>query len=353
MTKQTHETHEEATRVLVVMNRFHGFETTIPDGLDRLGYAASWCDARRSNTLLSKVLLRAGVLQRLRFYSRANIKRIAAEARMHEANTLLFVSPENLRSQEIAWLRSELPTVRILLYIYDSSANRFLDQDMIDAVDVAYSFDIDDCAKFSSLQFLPLPHHHEELSPPQPTQTKPSYDFCFIGTARVRRLRVLSKAARNLERDHSSFFFYLFAPSLAQFLALKALGAVLGYRGVLSRKSVAYEEYLEVLASSACVIDVEQEGQGGLTIRTMDAVFAARPFLTTNKNVVHHDFFRHFPIGVFSADDPQLQVPAAHFTAQGEHFFEKYRLSNWLLAIITSDVDEYRSESEGSAGSRR
>jgi hypothetical protein len=330
------------------MNRFQGYEKTIPSVMEELGYNSEWSDARSSNSFLAKALLRAGISQRIRSVSRKNVDRIVGDARRLSADTILLVSPENLRRREIEWLREDLPGIKIVLYIYDSSTNRYLDQAMIDGVDVAYSFDLNDCRDYSNLWFLPLPHHHDEFAQPTESQEFTMYDFCFIGTARVRRLRVLSDIAKKAGSDNKSCYFYLYAPSLLQYLLLKSVGRACGYEGFLSRESIPFETYLDTLRQSSCVVDIEQTNQGGLTIRTMDTVFGGRPLATSNANVAHHDFFDHFPITIFSADDADVEVPKVCYSSQADLYFAKYHISNWLRTMMLGQVDDYLSHSEES-----
>lgn len=327
---------------MVVMNRFQGYEDSIPNTLQGMGYEAVWSDARPGNSFIAKLLIRLGILQKIESRSKANIDRIVEDAKKIEAETILCISPENLRAREIKWLRTALPGVKIILYLYDSSANRYLDQQMIDHVDVAYSFDIDDCNKFKNLGFIPLFHHHDKFEPPTRGRTEFDYDFCFIGTGRLRRLLVLSGIAKKAKESGDTFLFYLFAPSVAQYFFLKVVALVLGYDGVLSRKSMPFEQYLDNLAKSACVIDIEQQNQGGLTIRTMDAVFAGRPFATSNGNILLHDFYPHFPISVFSTENLNVEVPALGDSIEGARYFEKYHISNWLETILTGKIEDYR-----------
>lgn len=329
-------------RVLVIMNRFQGYEISIPEALRANGHEALWSDARPGNGFFVKALTRLGLLQHIKPISRANVRRIIADAVQYQANTLLLISPENLRALEIEQLRAALPNIRIVLYLYDSSANRHLDQRMIDNVDNAYSFDIDDCDFFDDLVFVPLFHHHEAFSAPTASETDHDYDFCFIGTGRVRRLKVLAGIARKARQNGKRCFFYLYAPSFSQYALFYFYAKLHQFDGTLSRQSVPFETYLDTLARSACVIDIEQQNQGGLTIRTMDAVFAGRPFATSNENIERHDFYPHFPISVFSTETLEVQVPSVGDTVRAEHFFHKYHVGNWLETILSGNIQSYR-----------
>lgn len=329
-------------RVLVVMNRFQGYEKSIPAALRDIGFEAEWSDARPGNSVLIKILTRLRVLQNVKSVSRANVERIAKDARALGADTILLISPENLRGPEIEHLRDALPDIRIVLYLYDSSANRHLDQAMIDQADSSYSFDMDDCGAYANLGFVPLFHHHKAFARPDTSDEPHDFEYCFIGTARARRIKVLAGLARKARQKGERYYFYLFAPSFPQYVLFRFFTALYRFDGTLSRQSVPFQTYLDTLANSACVIDIEQQDQGGLTIRTMDAVFAGRPLATTNPNIVRHDFFPHFPVSLLSTKDLTVTIPEPRDTTRAEEFFKKYHIGNWLETILTDRDAEYR-----------
>jgi hypothetical protein len=329
-------------RVLAVMNQFHGYDKSITDALQKLGFEAQWSDARPSNSVAVKALTRLGLLQRLKFISKANVERIAKDARDFKADTILLISPENLRGPEMEQLREAVPNIRIVLYLFDSAVNRSLDQSMIDQADSAYSFDMDDCDAYSDLNFVPLFHHHKAFVPTDASDVSHSFDYCFIGTARVRRIKILAGIARKAKQKNERYYFYLFAPSFVQYAVFWFFATLYRFDGILSRQSVPFDIYLETLAKSACVVDIEQQDQGGLTIRTMDAVFAGRPLATTNPNITRHDFFPHFPVSMLSTETLSVEVPQPRKTTQAEAFFHKYHIGNWLETILTDHSANYR-----------
>ncbi|SFE72311.1 CgeB family protein [Roseivivax sediminis] len=341
--------HTSQRRILVVMNRFQGYEKSIPAAIEALGHAARFSDARPSNSFMVKALTRLGLLQHIKRISEANTDRLAADARAFGADTLLLISPENLRPPEISRLRTALPGIRIVLYLYDSAANRPLDQQTIDSVDAAFSFDMDDCDRFDQLGFLPLFHHHTAFKAPAVEKTEPAYHYCFIGTGRIRRVKVLAGIARKTRERDERPFFYLYAPSALQYALLRLAAWRFGYTDTLSRESVPFETYLEKLAQSACVVDIEQQNQGGLTIRTMDAVFAGRPFATSNTNIARHDFYPHFPISVFDDERLDISVPTSGDSSQAEQFYHKYHIGTWAAHLLAEEVPDYRLLQSASA----
>lgn len=337
---------ETRGRVALITAKYQNYERQIPQAIGEIGYEALWIDERVGNSFWAKMLTRLGLMQRLRPLVERHTDRIAAAAAAFGADKILLVSPETLRAREIARLRRKLPEARIILYVYDSSANRQLRQDMIDAADTAYSFDTVDCDAFERLHHVPLFHSHRIDKITFGTAAEPDFDFCFIGTARLRRIEVLSRVIRRLRADRARFHFYLFAPSLPQYLWFRLGAFWYGYGGTLSRARVPFETYVDTMQRSACVVDVEQANQQGLTIRTIDAVFAGRPLATSNPRVAEHDFFAHAPVSVFSPEDPVLEVPAIPPVERWRGFFDKYHIHAWLETILSEARPGYRIRPE-------
>lgn len=320
--------------ILVIMNRFQGYETLIPIALRNIGFDAAWVDARPSNGIFVKILIRLGIWQWVRPLSRMNVERILSVARPLRPDSLVLISPENLGVMEMQQLRAGLRGVRIVLYLWDSSANRRLEQSMIDAADVAFSFDLDDSRTYANLTYLPLFHSHERLCPEYRQKPTAKFDFWFVGTARVRRVRLLSRISRLTTSKGGRCFFHLSSPSMVQLVFFRLCAALFGFNGVISRRGISKELYLKTLGEAGCVIDVEQRNQNGLTMRTMEAVFAGSPLATSNRSIIETELYHHFPISLFSESDLDISIPPPRQTPQSEVLFRRYHVNVWLETIL-------------------
>jgi hypothetical protein len=341
---------KKPVRVAVIINQFQGYEKLIPKAIEDLGFEAQWIDARLGNGFVVKLLTRLGILQSFRRITKPYVERLSQDILSYGADKVLIISPEMLRGRELEQLRALLkaatPEIRVILYLWDSSSNRKLDQKMIDAVDAAYSFDTIDCDTFRGLHHTPLFHFHEvdKLEPPERPATR--YDYCFVGTGRVRRVKILAEVIRRLKADGRSFYIYLYAPSFLQYVMFKACAVWHRFDATISRKRVPYETYLDIMSNSACVIDVEQENQNGLTIRTIDAIFSGLPLATTNRHVFEHDFHSYVPVEVFDPKDPVLSIPATPDSRSWSALLKKYHVGTWATTVLSERRENYRSETK-------
>ena len=65
---------------------------------------------------------------------------------------------------------------------------------------------------------------------------------------------------------------------------------------------ISYEEYLDYVRKSRCLVDLFQQGQIGLTRRPLEALFFNKKLLTENMQVADFDFYRQENIFIIGHD---------------------------------------------------
>lgn len=146
---------------------------------------------------------------------------------------------------------------------------------------------------------------------PQIKQVNPRYDFFFCGERKNRGKR-LDDLKKELE---SKGFRCLF---------------IVVEKG--EDKRITYEQYLEYVLESRCIVDLFQEGQVGLTRRPMEALFFNKKLLTENLDISNFDFYHSENIFILGRDN----------LAEIKHFMEtapilvsddikkRYDVNEWL-----------------------
>ena len=69
-----------------------------------------------------------------------------------------------------------------------------------------------------------------------------------------------------------------------------------------NKRWMSYEEYIDVLQSSRCIIDIAQEGQVGFTRRPIEALFFNKKLITNNVEIMKFDFYRNNNIFILGKD---------------------------------------------------
>ena len=99
---------------------------------------------------------------------------------------------------------------------------------------------------------------------------------------------------------------------------------------------ISYDEYLDRLSRSRCVVDLCQKMQTGLTRRPIEAIFYNKKLITNNILIKEYDFYNPENVFIFGADKTdklgefvkKAAVPVA------DEIKEKYDVNGWLLQFL-------------------
>ena len=85
---------------------------------------------------------------------------------------------------------------------------------------------------------------------------------------------------------------------------LKEEGIQTNFKIIENEKDyVSYDEYLKMIAESKCILDYNQEGQVGLSLRPMEALFLERKLITNNTDIKNYDFYNHDNVFILGEDN--------------------------------------------------
>lgn len=120
---------------------------------------------------------------------------------------------------------------------------------------------------------------------------------------------------------------------------------------LLNYKKLSREEMLSHMINSSAVLDIEFEGQNGLTFRTLEALALERKLITTNDNIKSYKFYRDTNIFILSKDMSNLKelevflsIDIAPLTKE---FYELYSIKKWCEDIFVynrSSLDDHVSK---------
>ena len=91
-----------------------------------------------------------------------------------------------------------------------------------------------------------------------------------------------------------------------------------------------------IYGDSRCVVDVESTGQHGLTMRSIEILGLRKQFVTTNKDIIHYDFYNANNILVIDRKDPKVDMSFFEkpYMELPEELYDKYSLKNWVLEVL-------------------
>lgn len=175
-----------------------------------------------------------------------------------------------------------------------------------------WSFDPADCQEFN-LNFNTT-YYFSNLK--LPSILKKSVNVFFCGLNKGRR-QMLEDIKLRFERIGITYVFH-----------------VIDEKAPVSQQlpRLTYQEYLEHLASSDAILDVLQDGQEGMTLRVMEALFHHKKLITTQKAIMKAEFYHPDNIFVIGEDS---WAEIKNFLDRPLHsvskeIVEKYDFSMWI-----------------------
>lgn len=96
-------------------------------------------------------------------------------------------------------------------------------------------------------------------------------------------------------------------------------------------KKVSFEENINNIGNSRCVVEIMQEGQSGITLRALEALISKRKLLTTNIELLKAPFYCKDNIFIINKDENFDDFMSSEFN---DFFnFEDYLIQKWILNL--------------------
>lgn len=185
---------------------------------------------------------------------------------------------------------------------------------------------------------MPLFYSRRYQNIGEKSQKSFKYDFCFVGTAHPKKYRFINMMSEQLSAVYPNQFIYFFFPSKLVYFYRKLKNPELkkAHINEFNYTPLNSDMMDDVISESRCILDSAQEGQTGLTIRTLEAIGAKKKLITTNPNIKSYDFYREENIyiydGKFDFDSAFFKLP---FKELPDDIYNKYSLSNWLKKLLS------------------
>ncbi|NCB77071.1 MAG: hypothetical protein EOM42_08270 [Negativicutes bacterium] len=185
-----------------------------------------------------------------------------------------------------------------------------------------------------------------------------SYDHVFL---EADNQKALAASRLGGETVYDAFFIGVDKSRLDRLLALQELLQKLAYktrfilrkaargsyanlspqaREMLVDQDVSYSEIINYISQSKCIVELQDPGQDGLTLRAMEALFFRKKLLTDNPEVRKCDFYRQENIFIWGQDEERrladfLEAP---YAAVPEEIVRRYTWEAWLDRFFTATV---------------
>ena len=139
-----------------------------------------------------------------------------------------------------------------------------------------YSFDYDDCKKYSFKFNTIMYDKRLKLS----VVDNKKYDVLFVGMLKERIKEILN-IYRLFEKTNI----------LVNFVVVSKDNRIKKLPFETTDKYIEYSNYLQMLSDSKAVLDINNPNQHGLSLRIMEALFLDKKLITTNKEILNTKFY--------------------------------------------------------------
>src|SRR5690606_19098966 len=99
--------------------------------------------------------------------------------------------------------------------------------------------------------------------------------------------------------------------------------------------TIPLTEHLNKVRNSKVILDFVLPGHTGLSFRFFEAIKYEKKIITTNRAVIHYDFYN--PNNIFVLDNNYDKISAfleTPYKKIEKHLFEKYSFTNWIKYIF-------------------
>ncbi|MGT2741901.1 hypothetical protein [Streptococcus plurextorum] len=146
-------------------------------------------------------------------------------------------------------------------------------------------------------------------------------DFYFVG-ADKGRVQQLDQLAGVIEESELTYLFDVFSNDK------QSNRSGINY---LDSK-ITYPEIIKKIQESKVIVEINKDGQVGLTLRALEAVFYGKKLVTNNSRIKEYDFYN--PNNILVLDDVNsvdlIEFLNKPYQSVPKHVIERYSFSNWL-----------------------
>ncbi len=319
-------------KVLYIATKFFGYELEIQTELEKRGacidYIADRPLVKPWQQALNKIfpLLLQPYIEHL---FRKELQKISAS----HYDLIFVVRGQTLSVKMHKLLRQKYPHAKKVLYMWDSMENSPSVAKTLSFYDKKSSFD-PQSAKQYGMEFRPLFFINKfSIS----DNKKNLYGISFIGTMHSDRYGFIKSIENELTKDVSHYwYFYLQAKWVFYLYKLTKLAMRNAKIMEFQFSPILKKDVSEIFLKSKCILDVEHPRQNGLTMRTFEAIGAAKKIITTNKNIKNYDFYNENNILVVDRKKPIIPPNffASDYINIADNLYYKYSISGWLDDIL-------------------
>lgn len=214
------------------------------------------------------------------------------------------------------------PNIKIIVYLWNPILRNLTllkNLNKINSYISIYSFDKKDCEKYGFI-FSPMIYNFDVKM----SNLNVEYDVVFVGYTKNRSFLLKEIYLKLTSMKKKLYFYVLDNVNIKEKMPFE-----------LHNSYLDYNIYKEVMKKSRALLDIVQENQIGLTIRSMEAMCYQKKLITNNRDIVNYDFYHRnniFVIGINDIDklDDFLKSP---YEPIDREIIKRYNFIDWVKSF--------------------
>jgi len=241
-----------------------------------------------------------------------------------------YVDENLLKYDSIKYLKNKYKNSKFVLFLSDLIVHKILNANFNDVkkmFDAVISFDYNDCNVYGL-------HNHPLVysAPKDNIEVKEDIDVFFCGKAKDRLESIMTAFKYLKEKGINCKFIISGVPKekREQIDGLEYLD-----------KFMPYEENLEYIKRSKCLLEIMQEGGNGYTLRTCEAVAYNKKIITNNKILKDSEFYDENMISIFdNIEDIDIEfITNQNGCYKDKNYFSPIKLLEKVVNILEKQED--------------
>ena len=184
---------------------------------------------------------------------------------------------------------SKTENITLILVMVNTMARRgSLIEKRMGYFERVYSFDKSDCDKYG---FIYHPTNYSMVSI-QHDACQVQYDAFYVGVSKGRA-GTIAKVYKKIRKSGGKAQFYISGVKSEKEKV----------KGIHYNQWLEYDQVLDYIKRSNCIVEIMDGAQDGVTLRTMEAICYNKKLLTNNKSMRESDYYKSGHIQVFESPD--------------------------------------------------
>lgn len=272
-------------KILFIAPKFAGYENELIEVMRKQGYSVDFFP-EKSYGKLSVLISKLNITLYNRFQKKY-LDSILNKTKTKSYDLLFVIRGEILDNEFLKSLYRQTNIKKKINYQWDSIERNKMLKNTMSLYDEVYSFDRKDCQEHNFI-YKPLFY----ISKYDQEKSDIKYDLLFIGTEHGERVEYINRYKKITEKYNLTFKIILYI-SFFRFIKNKLFNKNfknIRFSDVIFNK-ISIKESYSFISNSKVILDVANNSQTGLTMRTIEALGLEKKIITNNNYIIYDKFY--------------------------------------------------------------